>query len=175
MLISIPALLFMVFVIHITNWCAGCIAAFIALIIFALIATYVSVSKHARFLRKNEGREFFCYTERQTSKSYIETEILPEIPPEIVVVLNGRFKVIVPEEYREISKYVTFWWGNPLEKFPQLLKIINGEVQIVSLHQEFYSNYKRKDGKEIFLAKYNEALEDIRRRAGCSSNTKADG
>lgn len=93
--------------------------------------------EYSEFLKDFEGRKFFCYTSRSNSKNKIETEILPFLNPEIIVVyMNGRN----PESsFAPTIMIARMLYKLNVIEFPAIVKIEKNRVFKFSLKEKIYS------------------------------------
>ncbi|MBO9702643.1 MAG: hypothetical protein J7604_20695 [Sporocytophaga sp.] len=120
----------------------GSIAILILLIPLLLLFSPFIIFSNARneeeykeFLTQNEGKKFFCYTSKKKSRTIIETIILPQLDPDIhIILLDGKIPVSeFPQRHISPILYSITHLG-----FPNIMKIQNGRVLDISLKKEFY-------------------------------------
>jgi len=92
--------------------------------------------KYSKFLNENQGKNFFCYNNRKSSKDYIEENIIPRLTSTIeIVYLNGKkiesnYNIeFISESLHKLKNY---------KKFPHLMKIRNGKLIDKSVNNLFY-------------------------------------
>ena len=116
-------------------------------------------AEYGAYLSSIEGTEFFCYTSRTNSRWFIEEHILPS--------LDGCIKVILLEGRDPRSKEPTKFIQNALYKiehigFPNVMKVIDGQMFDRSLHSELYNTINRNLPPAEFLRLVKEALKELR-------------
>ena len=111
------------------------------------------------YLKQHEGTEFFCYTNRRNSRSFVEEHILPALAPNIrVIYLEGR-EPISQYNKRYISRAL---YSIRQKGFPNVMKIKDGRVVDRSLHNELYNVINQKKNPNDFLEALHEKLEKLR-------------
>ncbi|AOP35382.1 hypothetical protein A0128_16965 [Leptospira tipperaryensis] len=94
-------------------------------------------AEYSEFLKEFEGKKFFRYTSRRNSKEKIESEILPFLSPEILVVyMNGREPESTVDKNRMIARML---YKLNVIGFPAIIKIEHSRALEHSLKQEIYS------------------------------------
>ncbi len=99
------------------------------------------------FLASLEGKNFFCYNNRNNSLAYIEQQILPQ--------LNGNIQLIFLDGQTPVSDYPPAFMARLLltakhyQRFPHLIKIRDGQVLDKSINNAFYNGMNQ--GKDIGL------------------------
>lgn len=128
---------------------ALCVVAIPMAILYSIIGLFVRRklnTEYRAYLKEIEGRNFFCYNNRQNSYAYIMEEIIPHLPKGVeVIFLNGKSiessnlnQKFISKAFREFRNY---------RNFPHLMKIRNGQVHDLSMNQELYLCLNQK--KEI--------------------------
>jgi len=82
------------------------------------------------YLKTVEGTKFFCYTNKRTTKAFVENEILPRLDNNIHVIFLESHKLHT-EYNADFMKYAI--WGKQL---PCLMKIENGNMIYNSIHKK---------------------------------------
>lgn len=124
-----------------------------------------SEQRYAAFLAQHEGAEFFCYTNRMTSRAFVEEHILSALDPHIhIIQLAGRKPISTFDE-----TYISHMLHN-IEQigFPNVLKIVNGHVVDTSLHDEWYAILNQKRNPDVFLQALEAQLARLRKAKGDS-------
>lgn len=113
-----------------------------------------------QFLRQHEGVEFFCYTNRKNSYSFVEEEILPYLDPDIKIIhLEGRTPI---SQYNE--QYISRILHNLKQiGFPNVMKINSGKVMDLSLHHELYETINQRKPASHFLRILDERIQELRK------------
>jgi hypothetical protein len=102
--------------------------------------------KNFDFLRKNNGRNFFCYKNKESAEIFIQKNIEPYLSKRITFVnLNN------PESVSEIDSRI-FKILKKNDKFPCLVKFRDDNVFQKPMYNEFY--------KALFITKSHEELVD---------------
>lgn len=136
-----------------------------ATIILILIACYQSkkqreifLQRYQEFLVEHEGEEFFCYTNRKEFFDVIEQQLIPKLDQKInVIKLEG--KTPITHLNREFVSYALYRLDNI--GFPNVMKINNGTMMDISLHNEIYNAINNKKFSDI-QALVEDALSKIR-------------
>jgi hypothetical protein len=123
----------------------------LATLIFIVNYRYKKAQKlfkqeYREFLLINEGLELFCYTSRSTFCDYIESNILPNLDPAIRVIKMEGKNPITNLPVKFIS-YALYHLEHP--GFPNLMKIKNGAMKDISLHNPIYNAINNKKYEEI--------------------------
>jgi hypothetical protein len=94
------------------------------------------LKRYELFLKENEGKEFFCYTNRKNSREVIEMEVLPKLDISIQVIrIDGKQPITsLDESYISHALYNIKNIG-----FPNVMKVVKGQLVDYSLHNEMYN------------------------------------
>jgi len=114
--------------------------------------------KYVNYLLSIDGANFFCYNNRKKGLKYIEERIVPNLPDEVeVLFLNGR-KI---ESKKYDSKFLSdiFYGFKNYSRFPQLLKIRNGEAIDCSLNPELFNSLNKTIDENAVFSKMNEFFQ----------------
>lgn len=114
---------------------------FLPLILLCLPFNYWQKKKFKKqfvaFLKENEGKNFFCYNNKEKTKSYIEQQLLPDLKEPIeLVYLNGK-TVITATNPTMIS--ATLHQLQHYTGFPHLIKIREGQLMEHSINNLLYN------------------------------------
>lgn len=104
------------------------------------------LERYQEFLNQNEGQEFFCYTNRKEFVDVIEQQLITKLDSTIKIIkLEG--KDPITDLNREFISYAL----NRLINigFPNVMKINNGVVEDISLHNEIYNAINNKKFGEL--------------------------
>ena len=113
--------------------------------------------KYSKFLTENNGKNFFCYNNRKTSKNYIENEIIPNLTNGIeIVYLNGK-KVETEYDVEFISG--ALYKLKNYSRFPHLMKIRNGKLIDKSINNPFYNVLNLNKPQNELLTQINRFFE----------------
>ena len=106
--------------------------------------------EYLEYLETIDGCNFFCYNNRKKGRQYIEEEVIPNLPDEVeVLFLNGR--KIESDKYETKFLSRAFYGFKNHTRFPQLLKIRNGETIDSSINAElFHCINQDGDEKELY-------------------------
>ncbi len=118
---------------------AGIIASPIILVIYSILYVRRKLfdRKYKAYLKTLEGRTFFCYNNRKDSLDFIEKRIIPQLPKDIdLIFLNGRQVV---SDFDPVFISTMLYRLKHYQKFPHLVKIVNGEVIDQSINNVFYN------------------------------------
>lgn len=138
-----------------------------ATIILILIASYQSKKQKERFLKRyreflaaHEGEEFFCYTNRKEFVDVIEQQLIPMLDPKLnIIKMEG--KTPITDLNHEFVSYAFYRLDNI--GFPNVMKINNGVMMDISLHNEIYNAINNKKFSDIQVL-VEGALSDLRNR-----------
>lgn len=114
---------------------------------------------YRNFLSLMEGKQLFCYTSRSNCKDWVESELLPVLDKNIeVILLNGKTPISnFPSQYISHALHNIKNIG-----FPNVMKIVNGEVRDASLHNEFYDTINQKLKAQTFLNHLKNKLNSLK-------------
>lgn len=117
--------------------------------------------EYAEFLSENEGLEIFCYTNRDKFQNIIESKLLPDLDKTInVIKLIGK-KPKTKLEQRFISRTL---YSIKNVGFPNVMKIVDGQVLDISLHSEIYNSINN-GAPEKMIELVNINMERLRRNS----------
>jgi hypothetical protein len=130
----------------------------IILLPFILIANTIEKKEYQNFLVQNEGKKFFCYTSKKKSRTIIETIILPQLDPDIhIILLDGKKPVSAfPQIHISSILYSIKHLG-----FPNIMKIENGKVLDISLKKEFYKELIINPALPKFIELVKSKIEEL--------------
>ncbi len=115
-------------------------------------------NKYAGFLSINHGKNFFCYNNRNNSKTYIEENIIPKLANTIeIVYLNGK-EIESDYNIEFISK--SLYKLKTYNRFPHLMKIRNGKLIDKSINNQFYNVLNMSKSKTELLNEIHLFFED---------------
>ncbi|MDP6044940.1 MAG: hypothetical protein QGG25_04980 [Phycisphaerae bacterium] len=122
--------------------------------------------EHERILRTIEGQEFFCYTSRQRSRDWVESNVLPQLAEDVqVIFLDGKTpKCPLPQHF---ISYALRHLDNV--GFPNVMIAANGKMLDASLHHELYNAINQNLPPEQFMEHLNAAQEELRTEAARST------
>jgi hypothetical protein len=115
---------------------------------------------YREYLIQLEGKNFFCYNNKQSSKDFIENELIPNLPESVeLIYLNGR----IPESKYEkkFISHILYQFKN-YQGFPQLLKIRNCETFDDSIRSDVFNTInqnKSTDGLFIKILNFYKTSE----------------
>ncbi|WP_299458326.1 hypothetical protein [uncultured Microscilla sp.] len=136
------------------------------IILFPFVFTFIIIGGTLRLIRNQrasnayqsyikslEGKDFFCYNNREKGRRYIEHEILPTLPPQVeVLYLQGR-RIDSQQPYNGQHLLKTFHNFDHFTQFPHLLKIRNGQAISCSLFHELFECLDKEGNKDTMLDK----------------------
>jgi hypothetical protein len=104
--------------------------------------------KHAHFLRMNNGRNYFCYKNKEYTENYIKINIEPRLRDRVSFVNLNDMNITSQYSARELNIL------NCSNVYPYLLKIRDNRLIKKQMYNEFY--------RALFISKSNSNLiEDI--------------
>ena len=114
--------------------------------------------EYEEYLRQIDGKNFFCYNNRRKGYQFIKEEILPFLPEEVEpIFLNG--KKIETDTYRTKFLSNAFYSFKNYTRFPQLLKVRNGEAIDCSINSELFLCLNQGKDNELIFNKINDFFE----------------
>lgn len=124
------------------------------LAIFVYLKGKVDDIRFKRFLVGNEGANYFAYTDKQTSRKYVEDEILPFLPKDTrVLQLAGKKGRYNMGEDFGMHGHVVGSMKLAKGGFPYVSKIVDGELITESINNRLYSAIRRNIGAELIVEK----------------------
>jgi hypothetical protein len=126
----------------------GILLAVVLSPIWVPIVTYVYLKekitawRFGRYVKKNDGKTFFCFTHRRTSVPFVRENILPILPPSVeVIYITEKFDKL--EANSKFAGEIIFTMAEKKQGFPCLAKFVNGKVLIESINHELYQTIVR--------------------------------
>ncbi|MCF1191995.1 hypothetical protein LRR18_10405 [Mangrovimonas sp. AS39] len=114
--------------------------------------------EYLEYLQAIDGSNFFCYNNRKKGRQYIEDEVIPNLPEEVeVLFLNGR--KIESDKYDTKFLSRAFYGFKNYTRFPQLLKIRNGETIDSSINAELFHCINQDGDKNELYSKIDAFFE----------------
>lgn len=113
-------------------------------LIYAYIRSLIDEWRFKRYLRANEGATFFAYTNKASSKRYVEENILPHLPIDTKVIhLAGKKGRVHMGGDLGLLAYVVSSMRETDGGFPYASKIVNGVLVTQSMNDRLYSAIRR--------------------------------
>ncbi len=119
---------------------------------YGFIKNKIEEAKYRRYLATHERSMFFAYTDKASSKNFVEEEILPQLPSQTQVFhlagKKGRYNM--GEDFGLLAYVV----GNMRETqggFPYIAKVVRGELVTESINNKVYSAIRRGIGPEAIV------------------------
>jgi hypothetical protein len=121
------------------------------LVAYAYVQEKVNNRKFEAYLTKIEGARYFCYTNRQTSQAYVETNILPYLPPDTEIIYLGDSKrIIILGNETTFAFHIVARMKMAKGGFPYIAKVSQGRLISKSINKELYKAIIRnKDADSI--------------------------
>lgn len=99
--------------------------------------------RFSRYLRRSEGKMFFCYTARKLSVEFVQERILPRLPADVrVIYITERGENMsddeVPFQVRIAQEMKTVGGG-----YPYVAKVVGGVLVAESVNEKLYRSVKR--------------------------------
>ncbi len=133
---------------------------FLAILIIITIPEAIKQSrlskKYSQYLKSIDNEEFFCYTNRKTSKTFVEEKIIPTLDKSINIILKEGKKVISNSNKKflsNISKSIG----------PCLIKVKHGKLFRESIHKELYETIAGRIKPEELIEIIKNKLENLRK------------
>jgi len=107
--------------------------------------------EYSEFLSNNEGIELFCYTNREKFLYIIENDILPYLDESINIIKLVGKEPVTSLDVKFISQALY-----KIENigFPNVMKVVNGELLDISLHCEIYNAINNGKSDELIELVY---------------------
>lgn len=107
------------------------------LLVFILVSIFGAgydkkfLGEYKDFLSKHEGRKFFCYTNRRNAVGAIEKNVIPFLDDSINII-----KLVGKKPHTELDERFIGYALYNLRNigFPNVMRIIDGEMYDISLH-----------------------------------------
>lgn len=133
----------------------------IAFSIYLYIKEKILDRKFNTYLTTIEGAKYFCYTNRQTSQSYVETNLLPYLPPVTkIIYLGDSKKTIVLGDDTKFVFHLVAKMKMTKGGFPYIAKVSKGKLVAKSINNELYSAIRRNKEADLINDKTCRFLED---------------
>jgi len=111
------------------------------------------------YLQEIDGTEFFCYTNRKTSQSFVEEYILPKLDKNINMLFLEGWRV--HSNFNE--KFLLYALYNLKPKtVPCFMKVKEGNIISLSLHDELYAAVSGRVKLEDFLSTVDSKILELR-------------
>ena len=133
----------------------------IIMVVYAPIDNFINKKEYRKFAEITEdmeGLNIFCYTNRKTSKTFIEESVLPKLAADIKIVQLHDKKVVADFEPELMSSFLYSVKDN--KGFPYLLKIRDGQVMDQSVKKEVYQTIYQHKSINDLLATINKFYFD---------------
>jgi len=131
------------------------------LVAYTYVQEKVNNQRFKAYLTKIEGATYFCYTNRQTSRAYVETNILPCLPPNTkIIFLGDSKKPIVLGDETEFLFNIVATMKMTKGGFPYVSKVSDGKLLTISVNNPLYNAIKRNRDANIINRKIHRFLDD---------------
>jgi hypothetical protein len=134
----------------------GILLAVVLSPIWVPIVTYVYLKekitawRFGRYVRNNDGKNFFCFTHRRTSVPFVRENIIPILPPDAeVIYITDKFDKL--DANSNFAGEIIHKMAEKKQGFPCLAKFENGEFLIESINHDLYQTIVRRRDPEKLL------------------------
>ena len=116
------------------------------------------IKDYKEYLRSIDGSNFLCYNNRKKGRTYIEEQIIPNLPSKVeILFLDGQNIVSGKYEKKYMSR--AFYNFSNYTRFPQLLKIRDGKAIDCSLNGELFRCINQGADKSVIDRKINDFFQ----------------
>jgi hypothetical protein len=132
----------------------------IPLLIYAYAKNKFESVRLRRFLARNEGAKYFCYTNKQTGLAFAREKILPNLNEDVqVIYMSQKGRMNLGDESLLNTLIGMEAGGAKRGNYPCVAKVVKGKLTSESLNTEYYRTIARKVGPENLLKHINEFYE----------------
>jgi len=119
---------------------------------YAYIKDRIGRWRFRRYLATNEGATFFAYTNKASSKTYVEGKILPCLSHDtkIFYLASKKGRVNMGDDFGLLA-YVVSAMRETEGGFPYISKIKSGELVTESINNRLYSAVRRGSDAELVV------------------------
>ncbi len=105
-----------------------------------------------RFLARNEGAKYFCYTSKKAGQKFARESILPHLDSDVrIIYMSQKGRVNLGDE-SIINTLIGMGAGGAKPGgYPCAAKVVRGELVSESLNTEFYRTIARNAGAETLM------------------------
>ncbi|MEQ1762917.1 MAG: hypothetical protein ABL984_07225 [Pyrinomonadaceae bacterium] len=112
-------------------------------LLIVLAWEFIQRFRFRRYLRRSEGKMFFCYTARKSSVEFVKERILPRLLAEVTVIyITEQAQIMlgdeVPFHVRIIEEMKAAGGG-----YPYVAKVVGGVLVAESVNEMLYRSVKR--------------------------------
>lgn len=114
------------------------------LAVYSFIKNKIDKRRFESYLLKNDGATFFAYTDKTSSRKYVEDNLLPHLPDSARVFhLGGKKGRYNMGEDFGLLAHVVGTMRETKGGFPYISKIVAGELLTESINNQLYSAIRR--------------------------------
>lgn len=129
----------------------------IPLLAFAYLKSKFEAARLCRFLKRNEGAKYFCYTSKATGLDFARESILPKLGDDVqIIYLSQKGRMNLGDDSLIHTLIGMEAGGAKRGGYPCVAKVVDGELLSESLNTEFYRTIVRKGSAEPLLLQINE-------------------
>ena len=135
----------------------------IPLLVYAFAKEKYEGSKLRRFLRRNNGAKFFCYTSKRTGINFIREKILPQLDPDIqIIYMSEKGRVNLGDDSLINTLIGMEAGGAKRGGYPCVAKVVEGKLVSVSLNTEIYRIIARNGAPDKIIDRINTFYGSVR-------------
>lgn len=110
-----------------------------------------------RFLKRNEGAKYFCYTNKTTGLAFARESILPHLGDDVQIIYMSEKRPMNLGDDSLIRTRIGMEAGGAKRGgYPCVAKVFDGKLVSESLNTEFYRTILRKASAEPLLLRIND-------------------
>ncbi len=129
----------------------------IPVLIFVYLRSKYESARLRRFLARNEGAKFFCYTSKSTGVKFAREEILPHLESDVqVIYMSAKGRMNLGDESIINTLIGMEAGGAKRGGYPCVVKVVEGKLISESLNTEFYRTIHRNANSEPLLRRIND-------------------
>lgn len=124
----------------------------VPLLVYAYAKDKLKGVRLRRFLARNEGAKYFCYTSKKTGLAFTREKILPNLDRDVqTIYMSQKGRINLGDESLVNTLIGMEAGGAKRGGYPCVAKVVNGKLISESLNTEFYRTIARKEDSENLL------------------------
>jgi hypothetical protein len=122
----------------------------IPILAIVYISNKIEAVRFRKYLSTGEGAKYFCYTDKYSSKAFVENNIVPFLPPDVEVLHVSSKRLVNLGKHGAFSHRIAIEMKAMKKGFPCVAKISGGRLIAESINQQLYNAiYRKKDARQI--------------------------
>ena len=126
------------------------------IILIFIIAARISIYKHSKFIKENNGKIIFLYSSKKRWLKHIKSYILPTLGNDIILVYNeyGKLKSTI-----SLDSFNYYYYKVDKLKHPLFIKIVDDNAIAISIYDNLVDLHDNKFSLDQFQKQIKQKLK----------------